>query len=84
MAAASSVLRPSNRGLGMGIYFTWYYVGMAALPFVGGLVRDITGKPEEIFLFGGLIMFFCALILVLFKFELNANLLFLTDFRRIK
>jgi MFS family permease len=71
MAAASSILKPSNRGLGMGIYFTWYYVGMAALPFVGGLVRDITGKPEGIFLFGGLIMIVCALTLVLFRFELK-------------
>ena len=73
MAAASSVLRPSNRGLGMGIYFTWYYIGMAALPYAGGLVRDITGKPEGIFIFGGVIMVFCALILVLFKYELKCQ-----------
>jgi predicted MFS family arabinose efflux permease len=71
MAAAGSVLRPSNRGLGMGIYFTWYYIGMAALPFVGGLVRDITGKPEGIFLFGGAIMGLCAVTLVLLRFELK-------------
>jgi predicted MFS family arabinose efflux permease len=71
MAAAGSVLRPCNRGLGMGIYFTWYYMGMAALPFAGGLVRDLTGKPEGIFLFGGLIMVLCASTLALFRFELR-------------
>ena len=71
MAAAGSVLRPSNRGLGMGIFYTWYYIGMAALPFAGGLVRDLTGKPEGIFLFGGFIMGSCALVLVLFRYELQ-------------
>tara|TARA_B100000315_G_scaffold254386_1_gene295344 strand:- start:4547 stop:5668 length:1122 start_codon:yes stop_codon:yes gene_type:complete len=67
MAAAAKVLQPSNRGIGMGIYFTWYYVGMAALPFVGGLVRDITGNPAGIFLFGGAIMVLCAVVLFIFK-----------------
>ena len=55
----------------MGIFYTWYYIGMAALPVAGGLVRDLTGKPEGIFLFGGFIMGSCALVLVLFRYELQ-------------
>ena len=53
----------------MGIYFTWYYVGMTALPLVAGLVRDITGDPAGIFLFGGAIMAVCAALLIVFRFE---------------
>lgn len=68
MAAAASVLEPRNRGIGMGIYFTWYYVGMTALPLVAGLVRDITGDPAGIFLFGGAIMAVCAALLIVFRF----------------
>ena len=52
----------------MGIYFTWYYVGMTALPLVAGLVRDITGDPAGIFLFGGAIMAVCAALLIVFRF----------------
>ncbi len=66
MALGTKVLRPENRGTGMGIYFTWYYVGMSALPFVAGFIRDVSGKPEGPFLFGGALLALCALILVVF------------------
>jgi predicted MFS family arabinose efflux permease len=68
MAAAASVLQPQNRGIGMGVYFTWYYVGMTALPFAGGLVRDVTGDPAGIFIFGGAFMVLTAATLLVFSF----------------
>ncbi len=64
MALATKVLRPENRSTGMGVYFTWYYAGMAALPFVAGFVRDASGEPEGPFIFGGALLVLCALILV--------------------
>ena len=66
MALAAKVLRPDNRNTGMGVYFTWYYAGMAALPFVAGLVRDVSEDPQGPFLFGGALLGLCALVLVLF------------------
>ena len=43
MALPARVLRPEARNLGMGIYYTWYYVGMALLPGVAGWCRDVSG-----------------------------------------
>lgn len=66
MALGAKVLCPRNRGAGMGIYFTWYYVGMSALPFAAGFIRDLSGRPEGPFLFGGALLILCPLILVVF------------------
>ena len=41
----TEVLRPLSRGPGMGIFYTWYYVGVALLTPVAGFVRDLTGDP---------------------------------------
>ncbi len=43
LSLPSLVLRPENRGLGMGIFFTWLYVGLASAPPAAGWVRDATG-----------------------------------------
>lgn len=45
MALPSRVLRPENRAVGMGLFFTVYYVGMGVAPGVAGHMRDITGNP---------------------------------------
>jgi predicted MFS family arabinose efflux permease len=45
MALPAQALRPENRAGGMGVYFTWYYAGMAALPGLAGMARDITASP---------------------------------------
>ena len=45
MALPAQVLRPESRGPGMGVFFTWYYVGMALLTPAAGLVRDLTDQP---------------------------------------
>ena len=66
MALATKVLRPENRNTGMGVYFTWYYAGMTALPFVAGFVRDVSEDPEGPFIFGGVLLGLCALVLVIF------------------
>ena len=42
----------------MGVYYTWYYVGMAVLPPAAGYVRDATG------LFAAPLLFGCALLVL--------------------
>jgi predicted MFS family arabinose efflux permease len=51
MALPAQALRPQNRASGMGIYFTWYYAGMALLPGLAGMARDLAGSPTAPTLF---------------------------------
>lgn len=51
MALPAQALRPQNRAGGMGIYFTWYYAGMAFLPGLAGMARDLTASPAAPALF---------------------------------
>jgi hypothetical protein len=43
MVLPGEVLRPHNRAAGMGVFFTWYYAGMALLTSIAGILRDIIG-----------------------------------------
>ncbi len=54
MALPSRVLRPENRAVGMGLFFTVYYVGMGVCPAIAGLLRDLTGDPAAPLYFAGL------------------------------
>jgi predicted MFS family arabinose efflux permease len=51
MALPAKALRPQNRASGMGIYFTFYYAGMACLPGLAGMARDLTTSPAAPALF---------------------------------
>jgi MFS family permease len=53
VALPAEVLRPQSRGPGMGVFFTWYYVGMALLTPVAGLVRDLASDPGAPLMFAG-------------------------------
>jgi MFS family permease len=67
MALPARSLRPEARNLGMGIYYTWYYVGMALLPGVAGWTQEVSGITFAPFGFAGLLMI-CA-IACLFAFK---------------
>lgn len=56
MALPGMLLRPESRSVGTGIFFTWYYIGMAALPPLAGLARDLSGAPAAPIIVGGLVM----------------------------
>jgi predicted MFS family arabinose efflux permease len=51
MALPAQALRPENRAGGMGVYFTWYYAGMALLPGLAGMARDLTASAAAPALF---------------------------------
>ncbi len=60
MALPVEALRPDNRGPGMGLYFTYFYIGMAVLPGVAGWTRDVTQDTASPIYFAAL-MIVCAL-----------------------
>jgi predicted MFS family arabinose efflux permease len=56
MTLPARVLRPETRNIGMGIYFTWYYLGMAVLPGIAGWCRDLSGFAAAPLLFASLLL----------------------------
>ncbi|MGE0422464.1 MAG: CynX/NimT family MFS transporter [Reyranellaceae bacterium] len=45
-AMPGQVLRPRTRGPGLGVFFTWLYVGFAVTPSLGGWMADLLQRPE--------------------------------------
>ena len=45
MALPTKVLRSENRAVGMGMFFTIYYVGMGIFPAIAGYIRDVSDDP---------------------------------------
>jgi ABC-type uncharacterized transport system permease subunit len=56
MALPAQALRAEHRAGGMGVYFTWYYCGMAALPGLAGFARDVTESDAAPALFAAAMM----------------------------
>jgi MFS family permease len=56
MALPGMLLRPESRAVGTGVFFTWYYVGMAVLPPLAGLARDLSGDAVAPVIVGGAVM----------------------------
>ena len=56
VAIPSEILQPDNRGTGMGLFMTWYYVAMAALTPIAGWFQDISGDSAAPLYFGGFVM----------------------------
>lgn len=53
VALPSQALSSENRALGLGIFYTWYYIGMAVGPVLAGLGRDLTDSAATPVLIGG-------------------------------
>ena len=60
MALPARALRQESRHLGMGIYFTLYYLGMALLPGMAGWFRDLTKLSVAPLLFGSALLLIAA------------------------
>jgi MFS family permease len=65
----AEILRPDNRATGFGIYYIWYYAGSAALPPVGGFLKDVTGTATAAVLFSASMMFGSLCLLGLLRWE---------------
>lgn len=57
MSLTSEAVHVSNRGPGLGIFYTWYYAGMAAAPTLAGWIRDITRDTSTPLILAGLLAF---------------------------
>ncbi|WP_281016323.1 MULTISPECIES: MFS transporter [unclassified Minwuia] len=64
IAVPVQILSPANRAMGMGIFFSYYYLGIGILPSVAGYLGDVTGDPAAPILFATalLLLALCSLI----------------------
>ena len=72
MALPAQALRPESRSVGMGVFYTFYYAGMALLPALAGLARDLTGSAAVTTLFAAAMMAIALLALVGFRIAQQA------------
>jgi MFS family permease len=67
MVLPGEVLRPQNRSAGMGVFFTWYYAGMALLTPVAGILRDTTNEPSAPLVFAAALEFAAIIVLIVLR-----------------
>jgi hypothetical protein len=67
MALPASALRAESRATGMGVFYSWYYAGMAVLPALAGKSRDLAGAPAAPILFSAAMMALGLVFLALFR-----------------
>ena len=67
VALPAQVLSAENRGPGIGIFYTWYYGGMAVGPAIAGFGRDVTGSAAVPLYFGALMFGLVIVFLALFR-----------------
>jgi MFS family permease len=56
LALSAEAVSRENRGPGLGIYFTWYYLGMTLAPGIAGALRDASGSAKSPLLLAALLM----------------------------
>ncbi len=66
VALPTQALSPENRGTGLGIFYSWYYLAMAVGPVIAGLGRDLSGSAAVPVLIGGAMFVFTTLFVGLF------------------
>lgn len=62
MSLTAQAVTPDNRGPGLGIFYTWYYLGMTIAPAIAGWLRDMTGNPAAPVMLVGAMMVGVALL----------------------
>ena len=61
-------LTSENRGIGMGVFFSYYYLGIGLFPTLAGWIRDTTGSPGAPITFAGTLFIGALVFLGLFRF----------------
>jgi MFS family permease len=56
MALISEAVTAENRGPGLGVFYTWYYVGMTAAPALAGWTRDSSGSASAPVIFAAVML----------------------------
>lgn len=71
MSLPSLVLRAETRALGMGVFFTIYYVAFMVAPAIAGWLADQAGTAAAPFILGAVMLAVCLLSLGLFRRDLT-------------
>jgi MFS family permease len=67
MALPGQALPPQRRAVGMGLYFTCYYVGMGVAPGLAGLARDARGSASAPLYLAAALLVGAAVLLIAFR-----------------
>jgi len=67
MALPAQILKKQNRAIGMGIFFTIYYLGMGVFTAIAGYARDVTGNPAAPLILAGVAILITVLMLIGFR-----------------
>jgi len=67
MALPGEALPPQRRAVGMGIYFTGYYVGIGVAPGLAGLARDASGSASAPLYLAAALLVGAAALLIAFR-----------------
>jgi cyanate permease len=67
MALTAEAVRPQNRSVGMGVFYTWHFACMAILPSLAGNARDLAQSAAAPILFAAGIMVLTTLALLGFR-----------------
>jgi MFS family permease len=67
MSLPARVLEPATRALGMGLFYTVYYVAMMVGPMIAGAAAKGTGSAAAAFDFGAAMLVMCPLLLWVFN-----------------
>jgi MFS family permease len=71
MSLPAGVLAPDTRAVGIGIFFTLFYVCVVFAPWIGGYVAGFVGSVRAAFDLGALMLVVCCG--VIFVFQVTAN-----------
>ena len=58
------LLSKEHRAIGLGIYFSWHFVGATVLPVAAGMLRDASGTAAPVIQFASLLLAVCLIGLV--------------------
>lgn len=61
------VMRPENRATGLGLFYTWWYAGMAGLPPVAGWTYDLSGAAAAPLYYAALLILLSLAALLAFR-----------------
>ena len=68
MALPVRVLSKGNRAVGMGVFFSYYYLGIGVLPAVGGYLGDLSGDPVTPLVFAASLLLLAMSCLAVLRF----------------
>ena len=67
MALPGTALTPASRATGLGLYYTIYYLGTAALPMIGGWIQERSGSASAVLWFSAACLAVAPLFLLFFR-----------------